>query len=144
MSQTAYKTFDDAVETLSTFVACTRCGIDVLRNTVAKRAARGQADGYCRDCRATEFGKGGTNSRGVDICTPWRGHVDLDTMQPLNDKGEPHMPGIRTCGNADCCNKRHVIDFQALEAERHDLSYRTGKRLTVAAFMTALKQEAGQ
>jgi hypothetical protein len=134
----------DTIDATPDFIACTRCGIEIIYNTIAKRVSRGNTDGRCRDCVATESGKGGSNLRGPEICNPWRGDFDLDTMQPLKDNGQPHMPGIRTCGNADCCNKAHVINFEALEAERNDLSYRTGTRLTYTGLMAALKKEAGQ
>jgi len=142
--QLAWKTFDDSIDAVPAFAACTRCGIEVNYNTLSKRASRGNPDRRCRDCVAIESGKGGSSSRGGDLCTPWRGEVDLDTMQPLKDNGQPHMPGIRKCGNADCCNKSHVINFETLEAERNDISYRTGNRLTYTGLMAALKKEAGQ
>jgi hypothetical protein len=140
--QLSWKTFDESVEPAPDFIACTRCGIDVNYNTVAKRQSRGNTDGRCRDCVATEEGKGGSNQRGPQICNPWRGDFDLDTMQLLNDKGEPHLPGIRKCGNADCCNRSHILSFEMLEAERHDISYRTGTRNTYAQLLTIVKKEA--
>lgn len=140
MAQTATWTIDESVSQ-PTEVACGRCGIFIPFNTIAKRQSRGNTDDRCADCRATESGKGGSNSRGVHLCLPWHGDIDLDTMQPLKANGQPHMPGIRTCGHLDCCNRRHVISFEALEAERHDLSYRTGQRRDFTQLLAAVKKE---
>jgi hypothetical protein len=106
--QLAFKTLDDTIETTPEFIACTRCGIEIPHNTIAKRVSRGNTDGRCRDCVATESGKG-TNARSSDQCSPWLGEIDLDTLQPLKANGEPHMPGVRVCGHADCCNRSHVV-----------------------------------
>lgn len=74
-------------------------------------------------------------------CTPWQGEFDFDTMQPLDDKGRPYMPGMRKCGHADCVNSAHVLTFEKLEAERLDISYRTGVKLTHRQLLIAVKRE---
>jgi hypothetical protein len=120
---------------------CSRCGILIPWMTIAKRASRGNTEDRCRDCIPRDtvhrIQKPGIKNE----CNPWAGDVDLDTMQPLNANGEPHMPGIRICGHLDCCNRNHVISFESLEAERHDLSYRTGKRRNYEQLLAALRKE---
>lgn len=104
----AFQTQDETFEVPQT-IPCPRCGIEMPASTVLKRIVRGSNERRCRDCVATESGSVGSNSRGAAYCYPWRGDFDLDTMQPLKANGEPYMPGVRLCGNADCCNRSHVV-----------------------------------
>lgn len=144
MAQLAFKTLDDSITPTPQEVACSRCGIAVPYYTIAKRISRGNNDDRCRDCIPRETIHR-VQAPGIKSeCNPWAGDIDLDTMQPLKANGEPHMPGIRICGHLDCCNRNHVISFESLEAERHSLSYRTGKVLTYEQLLAAVKKEARQ
>lgn len=143
MSQLAFKTLDDTFDPAPDFIACSRCGIDINFATVAKRISRGNHETRCRDCIATQAVRV-PSPTGIGNCYPWTGDVDLDTMQPINSDGSLYLPGRRVCKRSDCVNQMHIVDFHALEAERHDLSYRTGKRLPYTGLMAALKKEAGQ
>lgn len=127
---------------------CERCGADIKNETIAKRISRGQADAYlCSSCvakPATQINYGDTTA-----CKPWQGDVDLDTMQPLDDRGRPYLPGARRCGHADCVNRKHIIrqddpaliTLESLIAEQFDLSYRTGKKLTYEQLIAKLNKE---
>lgn len=82
-------------------VPCTRCGIDITLDALATRRRRNDLSTLCKDCESTPRAK-------VGMCKPWVGDVDLDTMQPLDERGRVFMPGERLCGNADCVNANHV------------------------------------
>jgi hypothetical protein len=41
-------------------------------------------------------------------CFPWQGQFARDEMTPVDDEGEPIFPGVRRCGNNDCCNVEHI------------------------------------
>ena len=115
---------------------CERCGYEDTTGLLEKRVDRG-ASKLCSSCRAkpvsvikTEFGD----------CKPWAGDFDTDD-NPLNPDGSLLLPGMRKCGNSDCVAEDHVLTFLNLEAERHDLSYRTGKKLSVKEFWVRLRRE---
>jgi hypothetical protein len=84
---------------------CDRCGFEwKFPQTYAQRATYSMD--VCKDCRAKPVTHSGPAN---DYCLPWQGDVDLDTMAPLDDDGNPYKPGIRTCGNADCIRPKHLI-----------------------------------
>ena len=56
---------------------------------------------YCESCRARRATK-------VSTCLPWHGRFAADFVTPIYEDGTPVMPGRRTCGNADCCNREHL------------------------------------
>jgi hypothetical protein len=65
-----------------------------------------------------------------DPCIPWRGEFDEDD-NPIK-AGQLYLPGARVCNHKDCVQSSHINackPWQALEAERLDISYRTGKKL---------------
>lgn len=106
---------------------CSRCGIDLSEETLKARAARGNFDDRCSDCRV---GRAMEIKYNGEVCRPWRGEVD-DELNPIDSKLRPYLPGHRTCGHRDCVSKDHIIPLpQDLEMERNDISYRT-KRLSV-------------
>jgi hypothetical protein len=43
---------------------------------------------------------------------PWHGHFGADEITPIDDDGKPVFPGVRSCGNNDCCNPQHVIGYE--------------------------------
>jgi hypothetical protein len=94
----------------------------------------------CNSCKAVPVATT-KNSKVPTKCLPHVGEFDLDTNQPLDDAGEPFMPGLRRCGNADCVNTNHIMTFFDLEAERLDISYRTNKKLTSYKFFEAIEKE---
>lgn len=117
---------------------CPRCGQYIPGYVLEARKKRNAQRTDCADCEA---GQRKHIRYGNQVCVAWVGDIDLDTMQPLDERGRPHMPGIRTCGHNDCVNSAHVMTWQKLEAERHDISYRTGVRLTHRQLVIAVKRE---
>ena len=93
---------------------CTQCGNIVPNTTVLKRRDRRSNETRCADCigKPSKFIRYGSN-----ICRPWTGEFDWDTMTPMKD-GRPYMEGHRKCGHADCVNSAHVLTWDKLEAER--------------------------
>ena len=83
-------------------VPCTRCGIDISLEALLTRRRRKDSSTMCKDCESIPQVK-------VGMCKPWVGDVNLDTMQPLDERGRPFMPGERLCGNADCVNASHIV-----------------------------------
>jgi hypothetical protein len=45
-------------------------------------------------------------------CFPWHGFFGADEVTPVDDDGVAVMPGVRSCGNTDCVNVRHVIGYE--------------------------------
>jgi hypothetical protein len=82
-------------------VQCERCG---YRWTVSSR--RGKVI-LCASCRARKVQTISLTADGK--CMPWAGHFAADEKTPVDDDGNPFMPGIRSCGFADCCSPYHVI-----------------------------------
>jgi hypothetical protein len=74
---------------------CARCGF--LWEVIASR----KNQEVCQSCRARKQQKVGT-------CLPWHGGFSFDFVTPVDDDGLEVMPGLRTCGNADCVNSEHV------------------------------------
>lgn len=103
---------------------CLRCGVEDLNGAIAKRVERHSSQ-LCADCRARPS-KSVESAKGK--CRPHRGDFDWQTRQPIDEKGDPILPGVRTCENADCIEPDHIIpDY---EFERYDRSYLTGVKLT--------------
>ena len=106
-----------------------------------KRLERGSNNRNCQDCNA---GAKRQERHGNLICVPWHGEIDLDTMTPVDSKGLPFMPGIRTCGRNDCVNSAHVFGVKEAIAEQFSIFYRTGQKLNYNQLRKAVKTEAIQ
>lgn len=108
---------------------------------MAKRIERRSENRNCMDCNA---GTRRQERHGDLICIPWVGEIDLDTMTPIDNKGLPYMPGIRTCGRNDCVNSKHVFGVNEAIAEQFSIFYRTGRKLNYSQLRKAIKKEAVQ
>jgi hypothetical protein len=84
-------------------VQCERCGYEW---TVSSR--RGKVI-LCASCRARKVQ---TISASEGKCYPWSGRFATDEVTPVDDDGKPIFPGVRSCGNTDCCNTQHVIGYE--------------------------------
>lgn len=51
-------------------------------------------------------------------CQIWTGDIDLDTLEPVNNAGQPVRPGLRACGYRDCVNVHHVLGYTTRKASR--------------------------
>jgi len=111
---------------------CPRCGIEVSLEIMMTRERRGNPDKNCSDCRMKPS-KAIRSELGM--CRPWTGAVDED-LNPIDNKLRLYLPGIRLCGFKDCVNSSHIIS--TLEAERNDISYRTGQPLEIKTVMKEL------
>lgn len=98
---------------------CLRCGIELSELMIKKRKDKTPV---CSDCLMKPTYAIKYNN---EVCRPWRGEVDED-LNPLDEQGNLYVPGIRICGHKDCVNRSHII--LDIEAERIDVSYRTGKK----------------
>jgi len=85
------------------FVECKRCGFRWDATNARKNVA------LCASCRA----RPARTVHSVDLgkCKPWRGFFDVDEVTPVDDEGEPFLPGERICGNSDCVNLQHVEEL---------------------------------
>lgn len=85
------------------FVECKRCGFRWDATNARKNVA------LCSSCRA----RPARTVYSVDLgkCKPWRGFFDVDEVTPVDDEGEPFLPGERICGNSDCVNPQHVEEL---------------------------------
>lgn len=115
---------------------CPKCNVEMSSDLVYKRLWRGSDRVNCPSCEARPMVR--VIKDGVS-CTPWHGDFDDDDNPMLN--GELHMAGPRSCNHRDCVNPKHVITAEALIAEQHSISYRTGKSLTYAQLVKQLKKE---
>jgi hypothetical protein len=116
---------------------CERCGIEIDHSIIERRKSRGQDDQRCYDCRVNQLHEINYNG---SVCRPWSGEVDED-LNPIDRKLRPYLPGVRTCGHRDCVNKEHIISapqITALELERNDISYRTGRLSELQDYMREL------
>jgi hypothetical protein len=79
---------------------CNRCGMswDVTK----KRNKEKVICASCRSRRATTVQKNKLK------CLPWHGRFLDDLVTPVDDFGEPMLPGARICGYSDCCNPSHI------------------------------------
>lgn len=100
MSQYIY--LDDNNYTVQT--TCERCGF--VFSFPSRYLNRNYDASLCQNCKATPVASIRTKA---GTCHPWSGDIDLDTLQPIKANGKPHMPGVRLCGNADCCTRSHVV-----------------------------------
>lgn len=119
-------------------LTCDRCGIGfVLSNAaLAKRTQRGNTDSLCPDCETIDKPIIGY----YDNCRAWQGECD-EFDRPIRN-GKLWKPGVRICGRADCVRIAHIqTDMDALEAERHDLSYRGKPSLTLEDLKKAVERE---
>ncbi len=82
------------------FVECQRCGFRWDATNARKNVA------LCASCRARPARTVYTIDLGK--CKPWRGYFDVDEVTPVDDDGEPFLPGERICKNMDCVNPDHV------------------------------------
>ena len=80
-------------------IECRRCGLRWDSNTARKNVL------FCTSCRAR---KAKTVPYGVDRCVPWHGLFAEDELTPVDDDGNPVLPGSRFCGKKDCVNVDHV------------------------------------
>lgn len=119
-------------------MVCSRCGRDDTTGALDKRVERG-ASRICSDCRAkpafkvvTEYG----------VCIPHHGLFD-ERDNPLDADGNLYRAGFRKCFKADCVNPEHIISAVD-EMERHDISYRTGVKLTLQRFWSKLLREGSE
>lgn len=87
-----------ALKTESTYLVCTRCGIDLSQ--YALDHPNPETMGLCRDCRPVR-----TRLRSGH-CNPWMGEVD-DDFNPIRN-GKLYLPGKRTCGHKDCVKRSHI------------------------------------
>jgi hypothetical protein len=59
----------------------------------------------CQSCRTR---RAITVTDGEFKCLPWHGRFAPDLTTPLDDLGEPVLPGTRICRNLDCVNPEHI------------------------------------
>jgi hypothetical protein len=120
-------------------ILCPRCGAEAgSENTMTARRIRGRLDTLCASCSASPAKSLTYNG---EKCIPWQGEVDYDSMQPVDEHGEPYMPGNRLCGHQDCVRPEHVLTWQKLTAERFATTYRTGKRLNYEQLLSTVLKE---
>lgn len=74
---------------------CQRCGIAWEVHPSRKPNI------FCESCRAKRATK-------ISDCLPWHGRFGADQVTPITEDGSEVMPGIRTCGHADCVNRDHL------------------------------------
>jgi hypothetical protein len=84
---------------------CHRCGHEW--EFWRRYIERGYDYTLCESCKAKPTRKVSTSRN--EYCMPWKGDIDLDTMQPIDGKGRLVKPGVRTCGNSDCMRITHII-----------------------------------
>lgn len=86
-------------------MVCNRCGAEEDSIRMQKRLERG-VDLLCRSCVAKPAK---TVSSPFGKCLPWHGAFDL-ADNPLDDDGNPYLPGARICNHSDCVNRDHIIE----------------------------------
>lgn len=82
------------------FVTCAKCGFTFLINRKRKKLRM-----LCESCRV---GRANTIQNGELKCLPWHGRFDTDMTTPVDEEGNPVLPGERICGNNDCVAPSHV------------------------------------
>jgi hypothetical protein len=119
-------------------VICKRCGFVDQSNQISKRVERSGSQ-ECASCLARPAS---TIKTAFGVCRPHKGDFD-DHDNPLDHRGKLFRAGIRLCGNSDCIAKSHIqsVSVQDLEAERLDLSYRTGRKLSFRQLLEKVKKE---
>jgi hypothetical protein len=59
----------------------------------------------CQSCKARKVTVIETpNQR----CLPWHGQFGYDMVTPVDELGNPVLPGERVCGNLDCVEVAHI------------------------------------
>jgi len=81
-------------------ITCTRCGFEWTVNTIRRNP------NLCTSCRARKVQTVHTKQ---GKCIPWHGNFAADQVTPVDDYGNPVMPGIRACGNQDCVAPSHCV-----------------------------------
>jgi len=81
-------------------ITCHRCGYEWTVNTIRRNP------NLCTSCRARKVQTVHTK-RGK--CIPWHGNYAPDQITPVDDYGNPVMPGTRVCGNQDCVAPSHCV-----------------------------------
>ena len=81
-------------------VECARCGFEWEIKSVRTPEV------FCYSCRARKVQ---TVHGPLGKCVPWQGHFAADLTTPIDDDGNPVMPGLRLCGKSDCVSPRHVV-----------------------------------
>ena len=104
-------------------VICERCGYETT--TSSRNLYRQTRLDLCKSCQAKPSN---VVIRNGVACTPHRGEVDLDTMAPLDDQGQPYLPGYRICGMADCVAPSHVRT-EPKKKEPKPLAYKPGRAI---------------
>jgi hypothetical protein len=84
-------------------VQCERCGFEWAVASVRRRVI------LCSSCRARKVQ---TIHSDLGKCLPWHGHFGSDEITPVDDDGEPILPGVRACRNNDCVSPKHVIGYE--------------------------------
>jgi len=119
-------------------MVCIRCGYEDASGHIAKRVERGSTQ-TCQSCRARPAEKVDSN---YGKCRPWHGEFD-EHENPVDRFGKLYKPGVRLCMNADCVEVTHIVPSHLIDPqlERHDISYRTGKKLTWLELLDKLESE---
>lgn len=78
---------------------CERCGF------VWELSSSRQKTMLCASCRAKKVQTVHTRK---GKCIPWHGNFAADEVTPVDDNGDPFLPGVRLCGHNDCCNISHI------------------------------------
>lgn len=80
-------------------IQCERCGFEWQLSSSRQKTI------LCSSCRAKKVQTVHTK-RGK--CIPWHGGFAADDVTPVNENGEPILPGVRRCGNNDCVSPSHI------------------------------------
>ena len=81
-------------------ITCERCGYEWTVNSIRRNSR------LCTSCRARKVQTVHTKE---GKCIPWHGRFAEDQITPIDDDGNPVLPGIRICHHYDCCAPSHVI-----------------------------------
>jgi hypothetical protein len=84
-------------------VECERCGMEWQVASIRRKVI------LCQSCRAKKVQ---TVQSPHGKCLPWAGHFAADEVTPVDDEGQPVLPGVRACGKADCVSPRHIIGYE--------------------------------
>lgn len=79
---------------------CYRCGFSW---DVTKKRSKDRV--LCTDCRTR---RSVTVTNGEYKCNPWHGRFSFDMVTPVDENGDPFLPGERICGNFDCVQPTHI------------------------------------
>jgi hypothetical protein len=85
---------------------CERCGFTYV--VWDRHFYRSETWMFCDACKAKPVKSIMYNG---ECCYPWKGEFDLDD-NPINEAGELHRPGHRTCGHRDCVNRTHIMSAE--------------------------------